>query len=56
MEFKGNPWMLLRVISGIMLLMIIMWGDPDPWHYSVFIGDIISLVWDLASWVRDKYF
>ena len=54
MEFKGNPWILIKSIAAIMLLMIVILGDPDPWHYSVLIGDSISLIWDVASWIHNK--
>ena len=31
------------------------WGDPDPWHYSVFIGDMIALVLNAVTWIRNGF-
>ena len=60
MDFNGNPWKLLEIvleiIAGISLLLTIVLGDPDPWHYSVFAGDMIALALNVVIWVRDKYF
>lgn len=55
MEHNGFPWFLVEVIAGILQLSIIIWGDPDPWHYSVFIGDMIALVLNAVTWIRNGF-
>lgn len=54
MECNELLWTLIKVIAGFMLLCIIIVGQPDPWHYGVLVGDVISLVWDAILWFKNK--
>ena len=49
MDFRGNPWILFEVIAGIMLLAIIIFGEPTEFHYSMLVGDIIALGFQIVE-------
>ena len=54
MEFRGNPWTLFEVVTGIMLLMIIFFGEPTELHYGMLVGDLIALGLEIADRIRNK--
>ena len=56
MDFRGNVLTLIEVISGIMLLIIILVGEPTELHYGLLAGDIIALGFEIADRIRNKYF
>lgn len=56
MEFRGKILTLIDVISGIMLLAIILIGEPTALHYGLLFGYLFVLGFEIVDRIRDKYF